>query len=237
MGWMGLVGGALQGAGKGAADYFKSEIENENALERAQASIDMKLAAENKERVARSERVKAAREGIIGDTLARKGGSRSDLENDPGIWAKAGIQTGDLDIDKVVAMVAAERRDAIAARKLLLDEAKAEHRMQNDDLRLELLRAGLDLQNRRLDAMLSKVTANGASSSANTDWFNTIKKETGWEPEKILTYMATAKAPVPTEKKTVEDNGLGGKKEKVVTSGPAEQKPAAASGKPWERKW
>lgn len=223
MGWMGLVGGALQGAGKGGMEYFKGELENENAIERAQATINMKRAAEDSEREAKRDRIMAAREGIINDTLARKGGNRGDLETDPDIWAKAGMQTGDLDIDKVIAMVKADRQAAIEARKLSRLEARDAHREKVDDLRLELQQRGLDIQNRRVDAMIAKLSSGGGagSNSANVEWYDKIKKETGWDPDKILTYMSTAKTPVPTEKETVEDDGLGNKKRKVTTTGPA----------------
>lgn len=152
-------------------------------------------------------------------------------------YLEASIKTGDLSPKEAATVLAQERAAMIAQRRTDLEASKFEHRANIDSLKLDLQRDGLDLQSRRLDAMLAKISANGASGSANSDWYHTIKSETGWDPEKVLTYMATAKAPVPTEKKTVEDDGFGGKKEKVTTTGPAEQKPAAASGKPWERKW
>lgn len=145
---------------------------------------------------------------------------RETLSNDPDTYLKAGMKSGDLDIEKVVAIVKQDRANAIAMRKQLNDERKTDNQTNYQNNMMLLKERGLDIQDRKTNALLSKVASGGSGSvSAFVQSFDKVRAETGWDSDRILQYLNQGKTPVDTYSQTEEGDGFGGVKTKTIRKG------------------
>lgn len=93
---------------------------------------------------------------------------RETLSNDPDTYLKAGMKTGDLDIEKVVAIVKQDRANAIAMRRQLHDERKLSNDERKTEIQADYNNRRLDNDSRKIDAMIANSMRSGGSGGKET---------------------------------------------------------------------
>lgn len=239
----GMVGGSGEAA-KGIADQEikkQSELDLRTQImnmeeEKAKRLLDYHKTVEDTTREERVARVDKKLEGLINSRLGKdysntengppisaadsevvealKRGDRARYEADPVMRLQAANATGDLSDDKYATTMLGERR---ADRQ----ERRDIQRQAYENGMLALKERGVEIQDRRLEAMMAKVAAGGPSATSGFVQSYELLESKGMKHKEILDYLNSGKTPVATSTTTIEDDGFGNKKAKTVKKGPA----------------
>jgi hypothetical protein len=114
------------------------------------------------------------------------------------------------------------------------DDKRLEQQAARDALRTALQERRLDLDAKKIDAMIARMGSSNANVSAFVQNFDKIKRETGWDSNKVLDYMNAAKQRGDEWSQTEKTDPLTGEKVVETTRKGAGDPPHAGKHFVWK---